>query len=188
MTGPVLIVKTHYGAPGRGKTCMNFFISLNFASWQYQMQIPKLVPEIAFPQSLGIGDFEMFSPGKGFEHRQVCSERLVQASQHGVDSVHAALWCDDQARPALTRMGRSFFFGDGFQCPHHRCSYSYNPLVCCTCCIDQACCLRGYPIELLIWRLVFLKTGYSCMQEQRRDLHAMSYQFRDQLGREGAAG
>jgi hypothetical protein len=81
-------------------------------TWQDQMQVSELVPEVASFQGFGVGDFEMFRAGGGksafrhasderLEHRQMGGARFVQPRQHRVNGPYAALRGYEDIGPAL---------------------------------------------------------------------------------------
>src|SRR5918993_2214897 len=85
-------------------------------TWQDQMQVSELVPEVASFQGFGVGDFEMLPARDGvfgpasyqcLQHRQVGGARFVQSCQHRVDGPDAALRGYEEVGPALARVGRA---------------------------------------------------------------------------------
>src|SRR6266567_7523225 len=107
---------------------------------------------------------------------------LMQTGEQGIDGAHAACWRHDEACPAFSGVCHTIWRRYRLQCTHYRCTDRNDPPAGCSRLIDQLSRLRGYPVELFIWRFMALQAGYSRMQQQWCNLHAVRHQIGDQLG------
>src|SRR5829696_8067919 len=147
-------------------------------SWQDQMQIPELMPEIASVQGLGVGDFDMLPArggegasrpacGERLEHRQVGRARFVQPCQHGVNRPYAAFRRYEEVGPALTRMGRAVSVRDRLEGADYGGPDGDHPASRLARRVDGVRGLRGDPVELLVRWLVVFEAGDAGVQYER---------------------
>src|SRR5215212_10536437 len=160
------------------------------------MQVPELVPEVAFFQGFGVGGLEVFAacggegaqgraPGERLQHRQVGRAGFVQSGQHRVHGSYAALRGYVEVGPTPARMGHAVPTRDGLQRTDDGCSDGYDPAPGYACGVDRGRGLQGNPVELLVRRLVVLEAGHTGVQYERQDLHPLRDEARDELGRKG---
>src|ERR671910_2694838 len=144
-------------------------------TWQDQMQVSELVPEVASFQGFGVGDFEMLRAGGGklafrhasderLEHRQMGGARFVQPRQHRVDGPYAALRCYKDVGPALAWVGRVVPIGDRLEGAHDCGPDGNHPAACCAGRVDSGRGLSRDAVELLVWRLIVFEAGDAGVQ------------------------
>src|SRR5918994_2999916 len=163
-------------------------------TWQDQVQVSELVPEVASFQGFGVGDFEMLRAGCGkwafrhasderLQHRQMGGARFVQPGQHRVNGPYAALRGYEDSGPALARVCRAISIGDRLEGAHDRGPDCDHPVSRRAGRVDRGCGLRRDTVELLIWRLVFFQACYARVQYERHDPDPIRDEASDQLRR-----
>lgn len=144
------------------------------------------MPEVVLVEGGVVAVREVVARGQRFEHGEVAGLRLVEAGEQAVDDFEAALWVDDEARPAFARVADAMLVGDGFEGAHDGGAYGDDAAMVGAGSVDDCGGVAGHAIPFFVGRLVRFEASHAGVQDQRDDNNALGDQFGKQFGREGA--
>src|SRR3954447_12146021 len=126
-------------------------------SSHYEVNIAKLVPEIAVLEGGPVGARQYLRLAKRLEHAQMGGVGLVPAGQEPVDRPHSALRSDHQAGPPFPGVHPPVRTGHALEGSHDRGPYRYDMAAPAACGVYEPRGGGGHAVVLWIRALVSLE-------------------------------